>query len=481
MSDKLSNYTLPKLNIGKLAVVRDVAGKARVVAITTWWIQAALKPLHNSLFASLRRLPTDGTFDQEAPLRRLIGKVPKGQTFFSFDLSSATDRLPLVLQRDILNTYDSTLGSFWFLLIRSIHYEYEGKYIKYQVGQPMGAYSSFAMLAITHHAIVRKASELCGIDGFEDYCVLGDDIVIANDVVAESYLKLMSDLGVSINLSKSVISKDFAEFAKKWVGHSTSLTPIGPGLILRTARNRWYAGALLAETWRLKLLSIPALLDIIQKPLLGKLIPFEIFGLMLWSVVGIGSWLQKSQVEASAITWAFSSVADKTMFTHSLWRSLLEISTENYENNLNKLKEEYEFFIKNWWRTYSTKSWPLRLLELVLKLWGPGFWIYVSSYESSIRVQSELEPFKGFKYGTWEEIQELASNDYIPTIVSIDWRSKEQVRELYDHFSKLNSVFERIALNSIPFGQGITLPKLVAEDPRLPYLNDRLSDTRSLN
>jgi hypothetical protein len=34
--------------------------------------------------------------------------------------------------------------------------------IKYSVGQPMGALSSWAMLAITHHMIMQHCSNLCG-------------------------------------------------------------------------------------------------------------------------------------------------------------------------------------------------------------------------------------------------------------------------------------------------------------------------------
>jgi hypothetical protein len=70
------------------------------------------------------------------------------------------------------------------------------------------------MLALTHHVIVKAAAVLCKKRGFIDYCVLGDDVVIRDDAVAQAYLTIMSQLGVSINLSKSVISKDFAEFAK---------------------------------------------------------------------------------------------------------------------------------------------------------------------------------------------------------------------------------------------------------------------------
>jgi len=51
---------------------------------------------------------------------------------------------------------------------------------------------------------------------YSDYVVLGDDIVIFDKEVAESYLILCKDLGVSINENKSVISKlPVVEFAKR--------------------------------------------------------------------------------------------------------------------------------------------------------------------------------------------------------------------------------------------------------------------------
>jgi hypothetical protein len=89
------------------------------------------------------------------------------------------------------------------------------------------------MLAITHHVIVRCAAIRWGIKNFGDYCILGDDIVIVNDVVAEEYMNLMEILGLSINWQKSVESNIFTEFAKKLKGyHSVDYSPLGPGLIL---------------------------------------------------------------------------------------------------------------------------------------------------------------------------------------------------------------------------------------------------------
>jgi len=71
------------------------------------------------------------------------------------------------------------------------------------------------MLALSHHVIVRVAALRVGIKKFTDYCVLGDDIIICDDNVAPAYLSIMETLGVSINLSKSVVSNDIAEFAKR--------------------------------------------------------------------------------------------------------------------------------------------------------------------------------------------------------------------------------------------------------------------------
>lgn len=110
------------------------------------------------------------------------------------------------------------------------------------------------MLALTHHVIVRVAARKVRIRGFTDYAVLGDDIVIANDEVAKEYYNLMSSLGVSINLSKSVVSKDFCEFAKVWKGPNVQITPIGPGLVLRLIRDKKYVGAFLSEARKLNLI-----------------------------------------------------------------------------------------------------------------------------------------------------------------------------------------------------------------------------------
>lgn len=101
--------------------------------------------------------------------------------------------------------------------------------LKYAVGQPMGALSSWAMLALTHHAIVAFCAKRAGVDNFTDYAVLGDDIIIANSKVANNYLKFLNkELGVEVGLAKSIIShrRLVLEFAKKFFVNSEQMNMV---------------------------------------------------------------------------------------------------------------------------------------------------------------------------------------------------------------------------------------------------------------
>jgi hypothetical protein len=111
------------------------------------------------------------------------------------------------------------------------------------------------MLAITHHIIVQTAASRTGLFErevwFEDYAVLGDDVVIGNSSVASSYLALMSDLGVDINLSKSVVSTTGSlEFAKRTVVEGVDLSPIGPKQLLQSANASSLSLPLIMDVFR---------------------------------------------------------------------------------------------------------------------------------------------------------------------------------------------------------------------------------------
>lgn len=223
--------------VGQLMFKVEPAGKLRIFAMVDFWTQNVLQPLHRELFKLLKLLPNDGTFDQDASVKRSIEKSSKSCCAYSFDLSSATDRLPLTIQIDILDKLmPIPIGKAWGNLLTDRDYfipEFsniiEKGIIRYKVGQPMGALSSWAMLAVTHHFLVQYASFLLGKRGWnEDYEILGDDLVIFNKELADKYLEITKALGVEINLSKSIVSPSRAsfEFAKRTVVDSMNVSAI---------------------------------------------------------------------------------------------------------------------------------------------------------------------------------------------------------------------------------------------------------------
>jgi len=142
------------------------------------WSQWALYPFHKGIFRILSKYPQiDGTFDQMRPLKRAFSKsLGKGGGLFSMDLSTATDRLPMAIQKPLISAVFGLTkieGDAWSSLLVNRAYmmpsgswKFFPKKEKFQVpsaliyaaGQPMGGYSSWPMLAITHHFIVQVAA-----------------------------------------------------------------------------------------------------------------------------------------------------------------------------------------------------------------------------------------------------------------------------------------------------------------------------------
>jgi hypothetical protein len=222
---------------GKLGFKMEAAGKVRVFAMLDPWTQLIMYPFHKYLFGILSHNKlVDGTFNQLDPIRR----IRRGKPLYSMDLSAATDRLPVSLQRSLIqkvfNLSDLEASAWSELLVdrafKVNHRDLPIKSVRYSVGQPMGALSSWAMLAMTHHLIVQYSASLVYGDNrfFTDYAILGDDLVIFNHKVAKAYHKIIDSLGVECNLAKSVLSPKGLglEFAKRTflLGRDVSPTPL---------------------------------------------------------------------------------------------------------------------------------------------------------------------------------------------------------------------------------------------------------------
>jgi hypothetical protein len=177
----------------------------------------------------------DGTFDQGRPLKR----ANNWSCMYSLDLSSATDRLPIQIQQKLISNLlrDEQLSKDWVSLLVDRPYglpktaNMDITHVKYAVGQPMGALSSWAMLALTHHFIVQAAAWRAGYPSnklFTKYALLGDDLVLGDRKVAVQYLHILRCLGVECGLAKSLLSTNgwALEFAKRTVWKGVDVSPI---------------------------------------------------------------------------------------------------------------------------------------------------------------------------------------------------------------------------------------------------------------
>jgi hypothetical protein len=90
---------IPKIKtLRKLSVIHDPEGKTRVIAILDYWSQNALKPLHDLIFQVLKGIKMDCTFNQDS----FVPLIPHQGEFNSLDLTSCTDRLPALLQKELV-------------------------------------------------------------------------------------------------------------------------------------------------------------------------------------------------------------------------------------------------------------------------------------------------------------------------------------------------------------------------------------------
>nr|UEP19801.1 RNA-dependent RNA polymerase [Sclerotinia sclerotiorum mitovirus 41] len=215
--------------IGKISVVEDPELKMRPIAMVDYYSQLVLRPIHDGILQLLKKLPQDRTFTQD-PFNKW-GKT-MGHKFWSLDLTSATDRFPISLQERVISHLlgDADKARAWRNILVDRDYKLPGGGLtRYSVGQPMGAYSSWTTFTLTHHLVVHYCAWKCGIENFDRYILLGDDIVINHDKVARQYIKVMARLGVDISSAKTHVSKNTYEFAKRWVNKGLEIT----GLPLR--------------------------------------------------------------------------------------------------------------------------------------------------------------------------------------------------------------------------------------------------------
>nr|UIW13882.1 MAG: RNA-dependent RNA polymerase [Rhizoctonia solani mitovirus 96] len=452
-----------KLYLGKLSVVYDQAGKARVVAITNWWFQSAFGGLHSSIFRLLETISQDGTFDQDGTFNKFLTRANPFEDLSGYDLSAATDRLPLELQMQILSACGLP-GDIWGALLRNVRWAFPNKeglpdQVSYAVGQPMGALSSWAMLALTHHVIVRYSALLAGMNKpqYVNYAVLGDDCVINNNAVAKEYLALMTDLGLSISMGKSVVSKRFTEFAKLLKGPAIDISPFGAGEITSAFRSSYFIPALLMKAIRIFQLSAEEVLDLVRAipaSILDRVRTGALARLSIWHSFINNSWVHEVSLLDAKTLKRYSNFfsAQIALFPEALLDTMYRLAYVEIERKLDNAHEQLTNFLMEALSTFSARTWPLRLLEFLMKPYNPGFWIYLfDGFEAIARTEEAfvaLDKYREYKSDPLAGIRYIRTLD--PRINGLDLKTlvtrKEAAKAAGYYFRVYDGMQSRIIM-----------------------------------
>nr|QIS87961.1 MAG: RNA-dependent RNA polymerase [Halley virus] len=208
--------------VGHIAFLQEKGCKARVVAVPNVWCQWLFQPLHKYLGRLADSKSSSCLRKQSSGADFMRFHLSNQRELSSVDLSSATDRFPLCIQRAVLEGLGLETWSQAIAEVSKGKWEMRGidtSFVSYSVGQPMGLYSSFALFHLTHILLLEMIVKKIGAKG-DCFVILGDDILISDPNVAERYRKVMELLGVEISVSKTLKSSNVAEFAG-FVGHRT--------------------------------------------------------------------------------------------------------------------------------------------------------------------------------------------------------------------------------------------------------------------
>lgn len=210
---------------GEVHFLQEPGYKLRAIASPYLVHQVALQPLGKALYDHCRVVPWDCTHDRdyERPLwyetkrdttvSKIQAHLSSGRKAYSVDLSNATDYFPLEVQVKALQAligYHPSIDLF-VEISRSLWQSTIGP-IQWKQGQPLGVYPSFAAFALTHGYLLLY---LLGKEYNNEFFVLGDDVVILDDLLYTKYIQMLEVLGCPYSPDKSIISDELVEFAGK--------------------------------------------------------------------------------------------------------------------------------------------------------------------------------------------------------------------------------------------------------------------------
>lgn len=213
---------------GHLSFLQEGGCKGRVIAVPNVWCQWLMEPFHRVLSDLIRTDYNSAVFDQNRGASYLTACMKHNRKLFCVDLSSATDRFPLVLQQAFLRgigleTYADAIQS-----ISHGNWDTGREITSYNTGQPMGLYGSFPLFHLTHVYLIRYLGKIQesrdGRSRRNDFLVLGDDVIITDPKLASQYRLVLKHFDVPVSEGKSITAHSLGQFA----GFTAVNTAVGP-------------------------------------------------------------------------------------------------------------------------------------------------------------------------------------------------------------------------------------------------------------
>jgi len=218
--------------------------KTRIIGIGDYTTQYVLSPLHEWSFKILRSLSSDYSFDHSKGFRQLSKFTFESPYLACYDLSNATDCMPVRFSESVLRYLlpnGRVIAPLWRRVMTELPSD-NGRW--YRVGQPMGLISSWSIgLALSHHFLVWISAKDAGIlgrvlrDPKSYYGIVGDDLFIKHPALAHFYQIRAGQLGIKINLDKSlIVSEDFriSEFCHRNSFEGDEISALSPRLITKS-------------------------------------------------------------------------------------------------------------------------------------------------------------------------------------------------------------------------------------------------------
>lgn len=221
--------TTVSMPAGNLTPLQEGGCKVRWVANPFLLYQALGEPLKKKLQLLSRVVyPEILVHDQDEGREQVLKWLREQKVVYSYDCTSFTDRLPLVLQdkilKDLVGIGVITLfdyDAFRLVIDKGWYFDTLKRELRWAVGQPLGFGPSFPLATLTHGVLL----DVLDTKRTKAWRIVGDDIVIADKELASKYRRMMTqDLGVHINESKSTESDSCAEFLGKLI-QRTGINP----------------------------------------------------------------------------------------------------------------------------------------------------------------------------------------------------------------------------------------------------------------